>query len=170
MSENTISATQEQLHDWYVESREHNVAHAKAATHAHRLQRWSSVLAALLAVFSGSAWTADLAKVGLFSSTTVQWVAAIAAFLSATVVAIVTAANWKQEEIDHTADKLLWMKVDSGIEELKLSSNGGLDGNALKQLKTDRREALTKEHDLTADELYRARLWLAENRPEVLAG
>jgi signal transduction histidine kinase len=107
---------------------------------------------------------------GTFKSTTIQWVAAIAAFLSAIVVAITTASNWKQKSAEHTTDKLLWAAVDSDIEEIRFHSNGELDDKAVDNLVKDRDTALKTEHNLTPSELRRARQWLAGNRPDVVHG
>lgn len=87
----------------------------------------------MLAVFTGSAWTADLANTGLAPSTTVQWVAAMAAFLSALIIAVAAAANWKQEVEDHTADKLLWSAVDEDVDGLNFGDGRAIEHKALEK-------------------------------------
>ena len=99
---------------------EHRVAHAQRATCAGRNAKYAAVIAAVLALFTGTAWTADLGGgTGLFSSTTVQVVAAIAAFGSAAVASLTAALGWNDAQRAHTTAAQCWATVMLDINKAK---------------------------------------------------
>jgi hypothetical protein len=142
----------------YVRAYEHNVAHGQRATRARKWTKRAAITAALLAVLTGTAWTGDVAGAGVFSSTTVQIVAAIAAFASAAVTGISTANDWNKQVVDHTAAEDRWEAVMRDLASLRVAPT---EPEVIKRLDQDRVAAATAEPDLSADDLEKARHWVS---------
>ena len=156
------------LRQLYREAREHNVAHAQVATRAEKRARGFAALAALLALFSGAAWS-DLAG-SLVSSETAGLIAAVTAFAAAFVSAGVAALHWADpEEIsEHTKASQRWGDVDGAIEFAFWRTD---QGRPLKEQDIEKifaeAKAAKNEPSISDSDLERARKWLMKNRPEV---
>ena len=149
-----------QLTAWEAQATRNRVAHAKVSTRAERLALWSAIVAAVLAIFTGSAWTADLANAGIASSATIQWVAAVAAFLSALIVAVSATADWKQDQAEHKAAQNRWSIVLEDIAAIRM------DGDAPKrreQLEADHAKATADEPNVPPAVWARTDAWLANH-------
>ena len=154
------SDVKRQLGKWEAQATRNRVAHAKVSTRAERLALWSAITAAVLAVFTGSAWTADVAGAGIASSTTIQWVAAVAAFLSALIVAVSATADWKRDEVEHKAAQNRWSTVLEDIAAIRL------DGDTPKrrrQLEIDHAKATADEPNVPPAIWNRTDEWLAKH-------
>ena len=160
-SRNAMSADMKrQLKAWEDQAKRNRVAHAKVSTRAERLALWAAIIAAVLAIFTGSAWTADLANAGIASSATIQWVAAVAAFLSALIVAVSATADWKQEQAEHKAAQNRWSTVLEDIAAIRM------DGDTSKRrerLENDHAKATTDEPNVPPAVWARTDDWLAKH-------
>lgn len=139
---------------------EHRVAHAQRATRAGRNAKYAAVLAAVLALFTGTAWTTDLGGgTGFFSSTTVQVVAAIAAFAAALVASLTTTLGWNDAQQAHATAAQSWATV---MLDIKKAKRAPTNQELLELLEQDTVAAQQADAvaDLDAGDFEKARQWI----------
>ena len=155
---------------WFRDASVKRVAHAKVSTRAERLAKYTTVIAGLLSIFTGTVWTVDLADIGV-PSTVVQWAAAFAAFGSAALLAISKGFDWTQEAQDHSSAKKRWAQVVDDIDDLRLMGKyrDELSDKDLATVKADRDKAVEGNINLTERDLDKARAYLAKTYPETFA-
>ena len=141
----------------FVEAYEHQVAHAQKSSRAGRNAKLGAVLAGLLGLFTGTIWTGDIAGAGLFSSTTIHIVAAVAAFLAAAVAVFAATFKWSDDQKNHAAAEEVWAAVKRDILAVKKSPH---NAQAVSLLNQDR--AAAREADRAADvgDCRAAELWI----------
>ena len=107
-----------QLVQWHDKAHAHQVAHAKLRTLHQAAAVTVAVLISVLGVFSGAVWTVDMADAGV-PSETVKWVAAIAGFMVAVLVALEKGGNFAGRADDHKSAAESFAGVRNQLEVLK---------------------------------------------------
>lgn len=107
-----------QIKAWHDSAHEHEVAHDKISTRNEMLGITFAVATAVLGIFSATVWTVDMADLGV-PSQTIKWVATLAGFAVAALVAIKSAAGFETEAKKHEAKSARFGKVKASIEDAR---------------------------------------------------
>jgi hypothetical protein len=105
-----------QIKDWHDRAKKHLIAHRKIGLRDRILGVSIAVLTGVLGVFSGTAWTADIAGAGA-PSDVVKWAAAVAGFAVAVLVAVDKKADFAGASQAHRKDSEPFNRIVTNIEK-----------------------------------------------------